>query len=208
MRSGLVAIVLAAVLEPSIAAASNLPLTFEANRGQADRRAVFIAHERHYSVAFAQSGMTIAFEGGKTLQLSFRGAARNPVLTGIEPLAGTASYFIGSDSANWVTGIPTFERIRYESVYPGIDVVCYGGEQGLEYDFVVAPNANARMIAVDFAGADRIDIDEHGDLIVTTAGEKLRFRKPDVHQTIDGVKHHRRPVSAERATRCVRPRRL
>lgn len=81
------------------------------------------------------------------------GANRGAAVEGLNELEGKVNYLTGNDPARWRTNIPTFGRVRYTEVYPGIDVVYYGNQRRLEYDFVVAPGRDARAIALEFAGA-------------------------------------------------------
>jgi hypothetical protein len=116
------------------------------------------------------------------------GASSSPSITGEEGLRGKVNYFIGNDPAQWRTNIATFAKVRYREVYPGIDLVYYGNEGRLEYDFVVTPGADPNLIALKFEGADEVKTDQRGDLTVTVAGHELRWRKPLLYQEIDGVR--------------------
>ena len=79
-------------------------------------------------------------------------------------------YLRGADSRAWTTDVPTFERVRYDNPYRGIDLVFYGTNQQLEYDFVVAPHADAAAIALTFDGADTVELNAAGDLVVSAQG--------------------------------------
>src|SRR5262249_3322110 len=81
---------------------------------------------------------------------------------GAEALPGKVNYFLGNDPAQWHTNIPTFGRVAYDGVYPGIDLAYYGSNQQLEYDFVVAPGADPRQIQLGFTGVDSVQIDAGG----------------------------------------------
>ena len=95
-------------------------------------------------------------------------------------------YYLGRDPARWHADIPTFARIRYRSIYQGIDAVYYGNGRELEYDLIVAPHANPGVIDLAFDGADRIDIDSGGDIVLATGAGSWRQRKPVAYQLIDG----------------------
>src|SRR5215471_1297328 len=117
-------------------AATNLPIAFEPNQGQADRQIQFLAHGRGYL-------LTLEADRAEVVSRSARITAR---LVGAAPahgraesrLPGTVNYLVG-DAANWQTGIATYSRVRYRDAWPGIDVVYYGTDGSLEYDFVVSP---------------------------------------------------------------------
>ena len=65
------------------------------------------------------------------------GANRNLVLTSADRLPGQSNYIIGNDLSKWRTGVPQFARVRYQNVYPGVDLVFYGNQGQLEYDLVI-----------------------------------------------------------------------
>ncbi len=96
------------------------------------------------------------------------------------------NYFIGNDPKKWRSQIPTYARISHPNVYPGIDLFYYGSQRQLEYDFVVAPGANYRLIRLGFEGATRVEIDRAGDLQLHVKSGVLRQQKPVVYQNIEG----------------------
>ena len=77
-------------------------------------------------------------------------------IEGLERLPGISNYFIGNDSKKWRTSIPNFGKVQYRNVYPGIDLVYYGNQQQLEYDFMVAPGARPEMIQLAFDGEEKL----------------------------------------------------
>ena len=85
---------------------------------------------------------------GGVLRMKLRNANPAAKVTGADELAGTSNYFIGNDPAKWRTNVPTYAKVKYEGIYPGIDLVYYGNQRQLEYDFIVAPGADPRRIAV------------------------------------------------------------
>ncbi|MGO9130675.1 MAG: SBBP repeat-containing protein [Bryobacteraceae bacterium] len=105
---------------------------------------------------------------------------------GEDQLPGTANYFIGNEPAKWHTRVPTYAKVRYHGVYPGVDLVYYGNQRQLEYDFVVAPGADPKPIRLQFAGAKGLRLGADGDLVVTAAGGALAFHRPVVYQLVDG----------------------
>lgn len=111
---------------------------------------------------------------------------------GEEPLPGTANYFIGSDPARWHTSVPTYAKVRYRDIYPGIDLAYYGNQRQLEFDYIVAPRADPRAIRLRFDGADSLHLAANGDLTVAIANNALAFHKPSVYQIEGG---HRHPVA-------------
>src|SRR5438309_1080426 len=135
------------------------------------------------------------------VRMRFAGANPAPRVTGLEAVPGTANYFIGNNRAKWHTNVPLFARVHYADVYPGIDLSFYGaasgagergargGPQHLEYDFVVHPGADPGTIALDFQGADALDITGQGDLVLQLPdGGRLSQPKPVVYQEVDGIR--------------------
>src|ERR1700674_2070357 len=135
-----------------------LPLSFEANHGQADARVKFLSRTGGYSLFltkdeavltlngkkastnkakmasgahYLHSGMA-AIKAGGVLQMKLRNANPAAKVTGVDELAGTSNYFIGSDPTKWRTNVPTYAKGKYEGIYSGIDLVYYGNQGQLE----------------------------------------------------------------------------
>ena len=107
---------------------------------------------------------------------------------GLDELPGKSNYFIGNDPAKWRTNIPTYAKVKYNGVYPGVDLVYYGNHGQLEYDFVVAPGADPSLVTLAFEGAREIYIDARGELVLDVEGGEVRQHKPVVYQEVEGVK--------------------
>ena len=110
----------------------------------------------------------------------------NAVVNGLDQLPGQRNYFIGNDPAKWHTDVPTFRAVSYQEIYPGISLTYYGNQQQLEYDFVIAPGADPRLIRMAFASGSRPRISAAGDLVLQTSVGEIRQRKPIIYQEIDG----------------------
>jgi photosystem II stability/assembly factor-like uncharacterized protein len=122
------------------------------------------------------------------LRMKLEGANSAAQAEGMEELPGRTNYFIGNDPQKWRTDIPSYARVMYREIYPGIDMVYYGQEQQLEYDFVVAPGVDHRIIELAFEGAQAIETDAQGDLVLHTRAGDARQRKPLVYQEVDGAR--------------------
>jgi hypothetical protein len=162
-----------------------LPLSFEKNQGQADSRVDFLSRGRGYTL-FLTPREAVLRLGSDVLRMKLAGANRSSKAEGQELLPGRSSYFIGNDAAQWRTGIANYRRVAYPEVYPGIDLVYYGNQRQLEYDFVVKPGADLRRIRLQFAGAKRVRTEAGGDIVIETTSGEIRERKPVVYQTVDG----------------------
>ena len=134
------------------------------------------------------------------LRMKLVGANEHAKVTGLGRLTGKSNYFVGNDPKKWRTNVANYSRVKYQDVYPGIDLVYYGNQGHLEYDFVVSPGADPRAIAFEIDGADRavresptrahrdahLRIDPAGDLVIATDDGDVRLHKPVVYQpTID-----------------------
>jgi len=137
------------------------------------------------------AGKMPALHKQAVLRMRLVGANPNAEARGLEELRGKSNYFIGNDPSKWRTNVPTYGKVEYRDVYPGINLVHYGNQRQLEYDFVVAPGADPRAIRFEVGGADRIEIDSAGDLVLHVAGGEVRQHKPIVYQQIAD---HRRDI--------------
>jgi hypothetical protein len=178
----------------SVESYGKLPLHFEANQGQAHHDVHFLSRGPGYSLYLTASEAVLALAApsadSKSIAVRMRlvGAERKPVVSGLEELPGKANYFIGNDPAKWRTNLPTYAKVHYREVYPGIDLVYYGNQRSLEYDFVVAPGANPKKIVLGFKGADKLEIDAAGDLVLHKAGSVIHQKKPVIYQEVDGIR--------------------
>lgn len=173
-----------------------LPLAFEQNRGQADEATNFRARGAGYTLSLSATEATFLLARGSdepsltVLRMNLVGANPGAAVEGLNELEGKVNYLIGNDPAQWRTNIPTFGRVRYSEVYRGIDVVYYGNQRRLEYDFVVAPGSDASAIALEFAGAQRLEVEAGtGDLLLAIGEKTVRQQKPIVYQEVNGARH-------------------
>jgi len=116
------------------------------------------------------------------------GASRNPAIEGISPLRGVANFFLGNDPAAWHTNLPTYEAVRYGSLYPGIDLVYRGTQGQLKSEFLVSPGADPSRIRLVYWGAQGLKQAQDGSLIIHTPLGDLVEAAPEVYQIINGVK--------------------
>jgi uncharacterized repeat protein (TIGR01451 family) len=121
-----------------------------------------------------------------SLQMKLAGANPNPTITGADLLPGKSSYFLGNDPAKWRHGVPQFSRVRYENIYPGINLVFYGNQGRLEYDFQVAPGSDPAQAQLEFNGAKKLELKDGALVIQTDAGDSLQLQAPRIYQEIAG----------------------
>jgi hypothetical protein len=166
-----------------------VPLAFEPNRGQADARVRFLAGGRGYRMLLTEEGATLSLKHGgdsALLGMRFVGARTDARMSATGALGGRVNYLTGSDRSRWRRDIPTYGRVGYRSVYPGIDVSFYGNQSSLEYDFELAPGADPRAIALGFTGAAGKRLDAQGNLVLQVGGRELRQLAPVAHQLVNG----------------------
>jgi hypothetical protein len=166
-----------------------LPLHFEINRGQSEASVKFLARGRGYGLSLRATGAVLMLsspvassKAPAAVRLTFAGARSDPQVEGQDELPGKANYLIGREPHAWRTNIPTYARVRYRDVYPGIDAIFHGDQQQLEYDFVVGPGRDPRTIALRVDGADRLALDPTGDLLLHVGSGVLRMKKPVMYQ--------------------------
>ena len=169
-----------------------LPLIFEANRGQSDPAVKFTARGRGYELFLTGDDAVLALQPSSAKPgrsnpaslLSIALAQANPRagVSGADELPGKSNYLIGNDPSQWHRGIPQYARVRYHDVYPGIDLVYYGNRGRLEADFEVAPGSDPRRVTMRFRGADQVTIDHTGNLVIALQGEPVVLQAPRVYQ--------------------------
>src|SRR5256712_9405656 len=161
-----------------LAAYGKLPLSFEANQGQTEPQVKFLSRGRGYTLFLTSTEAVLALrEGasarnvvdgspaakrergqplqGTVLRMKLLGANPMSRVTGVEELRGRSNYFIGNDPAKWRANVPTYAKVEYRDVYPGVNLVYYGNQRQLEFDFIVAPGADPQRIRLGVEVADR-----------------------------------------------------
>jgi hypothetical protein len=116
------------------------------------------------------------------LRLKLARANSKPCVSGLDELPGQTNYFLGSNPKNWLTEVPSYASVKYQDIYPGVDLVYYGSRRQLEYDFIVSPGANPSAITLDIQGEKKIELDSQGALVLKAQGGEIRLHKPVVYQ--------------------------
>ncbi len=181
-----------------------LPLSFEPNQSQTDPRVKFLSRGAGYGLFLTADGAVISLRGSNpdrasasrsasdaqtrssaSVSMRLKGADPASRVTGSAELPGKANYLLGNRPQDWRVNVPTFAEVRYESIYPKIDLVYYGNQHQLEYDFQLAPGADARLIKLGFSGC-KLRLDRGGNLQVKTASGTVNLLKPVSYQMIRG----------------------
>src|SRR5258706_5859513 len=202
--------------DPATRRQANTPMSFEANQGQTDGEVKFLSRGRGYTLFLTPTQSVLSLQrtepapaagaqlpGSRlhartkwrrgnvstaVLRMNLAGANPEPVMESLDPLEGRVNYFLGADPRRWRTGVQTYGKILYREIYPGIDLVYYGQQGQLEFDFVLRPGARPEAIRLQFEGAEDLQLDAAGELMVQIGGQPVRWPKPLVYQLIEGVK--------------------
>src|ERR1035438_8741547 len=173
-----------------------VPLSFEPNQGQAPSTVQFLSRGSGYALFLTPGKVVLNLERQQppssasamhtpdTLRMTLIGANPQSNAVGLAPQPGLVSYFIGNDPKNWSSGITTYGKVEYPQIYPGVDLIFYGNQRQLEYDFVVAPGADPSRIAWRIDGA-RAHVDSQGNLVLRVPKGQASFKKPVLYQ-LDG----------------------
>jgi hypothetical protein len=197
---------------------NKLPLSFEENQGQVQREVRYLSHGSGYELFLTAQEAVLALtnpvrldlsprhrfltllalrkarEASRTEQLTavhlrFEGANAEPQIMATGEMPGKVNYFIGNDPKKWHTDVPTYARVKYTNIYPGIDLVFYGNQRRLEYDFVVRPGADPKAIRLRIEGARKLRVNGNGNLVLTAGGRKIEFQRPVVYQQVNGKRN-------------------
>jgi hypothetical protein len=173
---------------------AKLPLVFEPNVGQTDSQVQFLAHSMGYSVFLTGANRAVFGipSNGKSedvLSLNLVGANSSAKAQTVDKTGGVSNYYIGKDRAKWIEKVPNYAKIRYDGIYPGVNVVYQGDQRKFRYDFEVQPGADPSTIRMAYSGAKGISIDASGNLLVGTGSGQMTANKPVIFQEYAGIRH-------------------
>jgi hypothetical protein len=193
-----------------------LPMGFEANMGQTAQEVRFVSHGMGYGLFLTPQEAVIALQQHsmahnlsplhrmayfralrqarqteRTTVLRMRLEGANPAagIEGVDRLPGKVNYFIGKNPKDWHTDVPSYARVKYTGIYRGVDLVFYGNQRRLEYDFVVAPGADPKVIELSMKGAEKLRVNSNGDLIMGVSGGQVALQKPVIYQNLSSGRH-------------------
>ena len=201
-RGALIFAVLLYALGVAGARSANLPGTlgarFEPNVGQADPRVRFVSRGRGHAIFLTDDGALLVLRptaggGAEAIRMTLPGARFAERPAGVGELPGRSNYFLGQDPRAWRSGVAAYGSVRYGGVYPGIDLVYYGRQGSLEYDFRIAPGSDPGRIRLGFEGLSALCVDGDGNLVLETSAGRIMQRRPVAYQERGGV---RSPVPA------------
>src|SRR5271157_1334378 len=195
-----------------VEAYGKLPLAFEKNEGQTDPRVRFLSRGGGYQLFLTSDEAVLSLRRSKSARVSsmdrfarlraahkghsqdivsvvrmhLDGANTAAQIEALDQLPGKTDYYVGNDPRNWRTDVPSFACVKYHQVYPGVDLVFYGNQRRLEYDFVVAPGADPKAIALDVQGARKLRMNARGDVMLSVPAGEVELQKPAVYQEANG----------------------
>jgi beta-propeller repeat-containing protein len=162
----------------------NLPLQFEENAGQADKETRFLARGVGYTLLLQRDGLRLALRHVRPISMRWAGA-NTGTISGREPTPTVTNYYLGSNPAGWHLNVRSYRSVVCSEVYKGIDLLYHGSGQQLEYDFVVAPQADPAQIRMRFEGLQPILI---GEDLALEGVDSLRIKELNAYQWIHGSK--------------------
>jgi hypothetical protein len=174
----------------------NTPLIFEANEGQVDSTVDFLARGVGYNLFLSPQGAVFSLSNAtkdkngypELLHMNLLGANSNSQEEGLVELPSKSNYLVGNNTGHWKTNVTNYSKVGYKGVYPGIDLVYYGNQKQLEYDFVVSPGANPHDIKLELSNAESLKINGDGGLTVGMKKSEVTFNKPQTFQEVNGIK--------------------
>ncbi len=189
-----------------------LPISFVANKGQTDEQVKYMSRGRGYSLYLTSTEAVLvltrtsekqdvksatatkdtqpplqqsATETQHVVRMELVGANKNPRVEALDELPGKVNYLVGNDASQWQTNLQTFAKVQYEEIYPGVNLIYYGNQRQLEYDFVISPGADPRVIKFQIAGADQLKVNNKGDLMIEVSGDVVTLHKPFSYQVAE-----------------------
>ena len=194
---------------------SSLPLIFERNIGQHHEEVQFILNKKECTTFFTDTELVLAFRSNEkneevkevdsnsivnstlnnlneykvnVLRINFEDSNKIPQIIGKNEFNCKINYFKGDNKSEWKSYIPIYEKLLYKEVYPGIDLLYYGKQTNMKLEFIVQPNKNIDCIKLNFEGADKIEIDEQGNLVINFDDKAVKILKLEAIQDISEEK--------------------
>ncbi len=184
-------------------------MSFEANAGQTDASVKFLAHAPGYSLFLTNREAVLSLlepspiqeplrahdplrhpkmpqpqRAVRAVRVKFLGGNEAAAVAGTGELPAKSNYFIGNDPKQWHTNVPNYSAVKYSGIYPGVDAgLLHGDNRRIEFDFDIAPGADARSIALEVDGARRMRLNQAGGVVIgMDAAHELVMNKPHIYQ--------------------------
>jgi hypothetical protein len=199
-----------------------LPLAFEPNLGQTDAQVKYLARGNGYTLFLTGNDAVFTLHSpqeehskvrrsdfisnahrrnhaaqkdlSSVVRMQLAGGNSSARVEASGQLPGVSNYFIGNDSSKWRSDVAHYARVSYQDVYPGVNMAFHGAQRQVEFDFVVAPGADAKPIGFHFTGTQGMKTDDSGNLVIVSAAGNVLLHKPVAYQEQNGK---RQPVDAQ-----------
>lgn len=135
---------------------------------------------------------TKPLRSGKSYRVDMEFLNANPTVSvkGTSQSEGYNNYYLGNDEKQWKLGVKSFSELKYENIYPGIDLIIHAKEngEGIKYDLIVNPGADPSVIQYRYKGANACRINAEKGLLAETQLGKILEEAPVSYQMINGNK--------------------
>lgn len=181
-------------LKPGMAIQDSL--AFEANQGQLPAQVEYFARGNGYGLFLTGNEAVFSLAPKVTdehdpaqpavLRMSIVGGDPKATIAGLDKQQAVSHYYAGHDQAKWRSNVSRYGKVRYQDVYPGVDLEYYGKGGELEYDFILDPGRDPDRIEIRFDGVEGMRLDRAGNLVLKTANGDMVQHRPVVYQNIAG----------------------
>ncbi|WP_134704981.1 SBBP repeat-containing protein [Ammoniphilus sp. YIM 78166] len=195
---------------------AKLPLAFVPNAGQVYEKAQYYVQRSGYGIYFTPGEAVFAFRQKPvnsrfspqglsfpsltdeerrptaldredfTLSLRFLHANPSVQLEGRKEGTGKVNYFLGNHPEKWFTDLPTYHEVVYRELWPGVDLLFRGDQGSCKYELILQPGAPISLIRLSYQGAERLSLDENGNLQIHTPIGVLLEERPVSYQEKKG----------------------
>lgn len=177
------------VLAPSAAQSSGV--SFVENVGQFNPEVRFQARSGDLTVFAAGDHLWLTWQLGESgldpreaaagfsavrtvnLRLTFPGCRPDPLVKGEEPTPARLSYFVGTQATHWHGSVPVWERLRYQGLCPGVDLVLDGRRGHLRFRLIADRLRDLRALQPVLEGAE--DFTNDGEALTLSDGTRLEL---------------------------------
>ncbi|MFC1732463.1 SBBP repeat-containing protein [candidate division KSB1 bacterium] len=148
-------------------------------RGEKRPDILFLTRSEGVDMYMTNSGISYVFrhaESGYRMDMEFVGM--NKDITIKKELAVDQQFHYYTPEFPDGISPRAYKKLTIENIYEGIDLVYYEQEGRMKYDFLVKAGADPGKIKMKYKGASSIDIDNIGNVIITTPMGEIREQKP------------------------------
>jgi hypothetical protein len=169
-----------------------LPLYFIENQGQTYDDVFYYVKGEDKTLYFTSQWITFDMRGDEEgnnkryiIKLDFIDSNPLVIPQGEDKREAIFSYFSGKRS-DWKTGVPTYSKLTYPDLWPGIDLIYHGTMNEIKYEFIVKPGADPEQIRLAYRGPEDVKVNDSGELIVETPAGGFKDALPIAYQEVNG----------------------